>query len=214
MKEISQKQLKLGLAALRLSLPESSQAKMLSLLELLEQWNRVHNLTAVRRFEDMIDRHLLDSLVALPYLHAAKRVCDVGTGAGFPGLPLAIALPEVEFVLLDSSLKKIQFVQQAILTLGLPHVTAVHTRVEQYDAGPGFDWVLSRAMTSLGDFVELAGHLATQNGSLLAWKANLEPSEQSEVPSSHRIAQIQPVKVPGEAKKRVLVFMDSVNHGA
>ena len=214
MKKTGEEQLKSGLAALGLSLPESAQEQMLSLLELLKQWNSVHNLTAVRRFEDMIDRHLLDSLVALPYLQSAKRVCDVGTGAGFPGLPLAIALPEVEFVLLDSSLKKVQFVQQAILTLGLKRVTAVHARVEQYDAGPGFDWVLSRAMTSLGDFVELAGHLATQSGSLLAWKANLEPSEQNDVPASHRIRQVQPVKVPGEAKNRVLVFMDSVNHGA
>jgi 16S rRNA (guanine527-N7)-methyltransferase len=214
MKETGQKQLKSGLVALGLSLPEFAQEQMLSLLELLKQWNRVHNLTAVRRFEDMIDRHLLDSLVALPYLKSAKRVCDVGTGAGFPGLPLAIALPEVEFVLLDSSLKKIQFVQQVILTLGLKRVTAVHTRVEQYDAGLGFDWVLSRAVASLGAFVELAGHLATQNGSLLAWKANLEPSEQNSMPASHRITQIKPVKVPYDAKNRVLVFMDSIDHGA
>jgi 16S rRNA (guanine527-N7)-methyltransferase len=181
---------------------------------LLKQWNQVHNLTAVRRFEDMIDRHLLDSLVALPYLESAKRVCDVGTGAGFPGLPLAIALPEVEFVLLDASLKKIQFVQQAILTLGLKHVTAVHTRVEQFDAGPGFDWVLSRAMTSLGDFVRLAGHLATQEGTLLAWKGNLEANEREDMPSTHRIRQIKTVNVPGEAKNRVLVLMDAINHGA
>lgn len=214
MKETGQKQLNSGLAALGISLPQSAQEQMLSLLELLKQWNRVHNLTAVRRFEDMIDRHLLDSLAALPYLNAAKRICDVGTGAGFPGLPLAIALPEVNFVLLDSSLKKIQFVRQAILTLGLKHVTAVHARVEQYDAEGGFDWVLSRAMTSLGAFVALAGHLASRSGSLLAWKANLESSEQNEVPASHRITRVQSVKLPGEAKNRVLVFMDAVDHGA
>mgnify|MGYP003333269013 FL=1 len=136
-------QLAAGLRELGLELPTSAQAKALDYLALLQEWNRVYNLTGVRDPHEMVSRHLLDSLVITPFI-AGRRVLDVGTGAGLPGIPLALALPSDEFVLLDSNAKKIRFVRHAVTVLGLENVSAVCERVQQYAPLAAFDTVVTR----------------------------------------------------------------------
>ena len=128
-----------GLAALGIALDAQTRAKLLQFLDLLAHWNRAYNLTAVREIEQMLPRHLLDSLSVLPYLHG-RRVLDLGTGAGLPGIPLALARPDLDFVLLDSNAKKVRFVKQAIHELGLRRVAAVQSAAERYEwsAAPAY----------------------------------------------------------------------------
>ena len=139
-----QARLQAGLQALNLPLSATVQEQLLQFVQLLIKWNRVYNLTSVRKPDDIIVRHILDSLVVVPYLEA-QRVLDVGTGAGLPGIPLSLACPDTQFVLLDSNNKKVRFVRQAVAELGLDNVTVEQTRVEDYRPGQPFDAVVSRA---------------------------------------------------------------------
>ncbi len=120
-----------GLESLRLSVDEDQVERLIGFIKLIEKWNKAYNLTAIRDREEMVRLHLLDSLAVLGFIKG-RRVIDIGTGAGLPGIPLAICLPEIEFVLLDSNAKKTRFVQQAVLELKLKNVTVCHSRVEQY----------------------------------------------------------------------------------
>src|SRR5690349_19694482 len=149
-----------GAAAMGIALPAGAAGRMEAHLALVEKWNRVHNLTAVRETAQMVVVHVLDSLTLLPHLGAAKRVVDVGTGAGFPGIPLAIARPDVSFTLLDSSHKKYSFLEQARAELGLANVEVACERVEQFRPAVRFDTVVSRAFAELSDFVTQSQHLA------------------------------------------------------
>lgn len=193
-----------GLAEMELALPDGAPERLLHYLTLLHKWNRAYNLTAVRDPEAMVGRHLLDSLTVLPHLRG-ERFIDVGTGAGLPGIPLAIARPALHFDLLDSNGKKMRFVTQAIAELGLGNARARQSRVEAWRPATGYDGVLARAFASLADMAEGCGHLLAEGGRLLALKGVLPEAEMAALPPGFRVVAWHPLRVPGEAGERHLV---------
>ena len=201
-----------GLDSLQRDLPDGAIAKLARLLTELERWNRRVNLTAIRDLETMVSGHILDSLVVRPLLEG-RRVIDVGTGAGFPGLPLAIAEPQIEFGLLDSNGKKISFVRHVIGELGLSNATAIRARAEDYAPAERFDTVIARALASIPKLLQLAGHLIREEGVLLALKgkhpaAELESIE--EIPGWKYV--VTDVTVPGlETHARHVVCLRRVD---
>lgn len=168
------------------------------------RWNRVYNLTAVRDPQQMIPRHLLDSLAVLPYLRGAT-VLDVGSGAGIPGIPLAIASPERQFALLDSQAKRTRFLRQAQIELELGNVEVVHARAEAYQPQRTFDIVLARAFAELAELIALAGHLCAPTGELLAMKGAYPAAEIEGAPSGWEVVAVERLIVPGLAGERHLV---------
>jgi 16S rRNA (guanine527-N7)-methyltransferase len=178
--------------------PDGTAGKMAALLDELEKWNRKFNLTAIRNVDEMITAHLLDSLVARPLLHG-DRVLDVGTGAGFPGLPLAIVEPERQFTLLDSNNKKIMFAQHAAGFLGLDNVITVKARAEDYAPGHCFDTVIARALAALPKLVEIAGHHVGEDGVFVALKGRYpaEELQQLDQPWGYAVMELM---VPGLAE--------------
>lgn len=189
--------------------PGDAAGKMAALLNELEKWNRRVNLTAVRDPQEMVTAHILDSLVARPFLEG-KSILDVGTGPGFPGLPLAIAEPERRFTLLDSNNKKIMFVQHAAGLLGLDNVEAVKGRGEDYAPGQRFDTVIARALAALRRLVEIAGHHVGEDGVFVALKGRYPAEELEELtaPWSHEVVQLV---VPGlDAGSRHAVLLRRV----
>jgi len=196
-----------GLSAMGLNLPPESHAKLAAYLGLLAKWNRVHNLTAIREPEQMVALHLLDSLAILPQLGDASTLLDVGTGAGLPGIPIAIARPEIAVTLLDSSHKKTAFLAQAKAELGLANVSVVCERVERWRPPARFDVVVSRAFSELADFVSQSKHLVTQDGALLAMKGVHPFDEIARVPASHRVDGVVELRVPSLDAKRHLVLL-------
>ncbi len=193
-----------GLKALGVTLPPGAEARFLAFTELLLQWNKAYNLTAVRDPDEVLTKHLLDSLAVLPYV-TGSPVLDVGTGAGLPGIPLALALPDTRFVLLDSNGKKTRFITHAAAMLPLPNVTAVQARVEDYRPEAPFATVLSRAFASLKDFAVLAGGLVAPGGRLLAMKGAPDEAELRELPPGFRLVGVHPLKVPGLDAERCVV---------
>lgn len=193
-----------------------SEALILYLKE-LAQWNQTYNLTAVRDPLEMVTKHLLDSLVVLPQLHGS-HVIDVGSGAGLPGIPLALADPARHFTLLDSNGKKAAFMRHAVRTLGLKQVEVVHARVEDYaaEAGRGrFDSVLSRAFSSLAEMLELAGPLCARHGRMLAMKGQFPQDELEELrhaATGFELEAVLPLSVPGLAAERHLVLFSRTGH--
>lgn len=196
-----------GLAAMGLVLPGAAHAKLADYLRLIAKWNRIHNLTAVREPEQMVVLHLLDSLTLLPHLVGAKTLLDVGTGAGLPGIPLAIARGDLQVTLLDSSHKKASFLTQARTELGLSNVEVVCERVEQWRPPGLFDVVVSRAFAELADFVTQARHLGAPGGHLLAMKGVHPFDEIARIPASHRVESVVELSVPTLDAKRHLVLM-------
>ena len=183
-----------------------AEARLEALLDELEKWNRKVNLTAIRSRDEMVTAHILDSLVARPLLQG-REILDVGTGPGFPGLPLAIVEPAREFTLLDSNNKKIMFVQHVAGLLGLDNVTAVKDRGEDYAPGHRFDTVIARALAALPRLVEIAGHHVREDGVFVALKGRYpaEELEQVKAPWSHDVAELH---VPGlEAGSRHAVLL-------
>lgn len=186
-----------GLFKLGIAVPADAQARLIKYLSLIEKWNKVHNLTAIRDPEAMLAHHLLDSLAVLPHLGAARSLADIGSGAGLPGIPMAIANPDLAVTLLDSSHKRQAFQQQCKAELGLANVTAIHSRVEDFKAEPGFDIVISRAFSDLAEFVTAARHLCAPGGCLLAMKG-LHPFEEiARLPSDVRLRSVTELHVPG-----------------
>ena len=177
---------------------------LLDYVELLDRWNQAYNLTAVRDPGQMVVRHLLDSLAIAPYLQG-QRFIDVGTGAGLPGVPLAVLYPEREFHLLDSNGKKTRFLFQVKTALGLDNMTVHHARVESFRDERAFDAVLSRAFASLEDMVEGCRHLAGDQGRFLAMKGALPEQELASVEASFEIAAVHTLNVPGLDEQRHLV---------
>ena len=196
-------------ATLGVHLDATATDKLAGHLALIGKWNKVHNLTAVRDLDQMVTLHTADSLAVLSALGEASTVLDVGTGAGFPGIPLAIAAPSLHLTLLDSSHKKCSFLEQVKAELALPNVTVVCERVERWRPAAGFDAVLSRAFADLGDFVAQAGHLVAPGGRLLAMKGVYPYEEIARVPKSHRVADVRELHVPALDAKRHLVRVEA-----
>jgi len=196
-----------GLAAMGLVLDAASQAKLVAYLRLIEKWNKVHNLTAVREPGQMVVLHLLDSLAVLPHVAGARSLLDVGTGAGLPGIPLAVARPDLAVTLLDSSHKKATFLRQAKAELGLANVEVACERVENWHPPASFDVVVSRAFAELADFVTQAGHLVAPGGAMLAMKGLHPFDEIARVPPTHRVENVVALRVPSLDAQRHLVLL-------
>lgn len=178
-------------------------------LALLAKWNRTFNLTAIRDPDAMVSHHLLDSLVVLPYLprRAGSRLLDMGSGGGLPGLPLAIARPDLDVTLLDSSAKKTAFIQQAIAELGLPNARVVTSRAEDFAAPAPYDAVISRAFADLATFAGLALRQLAPGGRLLAMKGALPADEIAALPAGVTVEATPALAVPGLRAQRHLVIL-------
>jgi 16S rRNA (guanine527-N7)-methyltransferase len=198
-----------GAAAMGIALTPDAVAKLAAYLELVEKWNRVHNLTAVREASQMVTLHVMDSLSVLPYVAEATTLLDVGTGAGLPGIPLAIARPQMRVTLLDSSHKKCAFLQQAKTELALANVEVVCDRVENWKPPKPFDVVVSRAFSDLADFVEQAKHLVAPGGRLMAMKGVYPFDEITRLPPTHRVAQVIELRVPSLEASRHVVLVEA-----
>jgi 16S rRNA (guanine527-N7)-methyltransferase len=187
-----------------ISLSEAQAGKLMRLLDELDDWNQRINLTAIRERSQQITKHLLDSLSVQPFLHGA-RICDVGTGAGFPGIPLAIVNSERQFTLIDSTAKKLKFIDHVSQLLELTNTQTVHTRAESFRPDVRFDVVLSRAVGPVVQFVNWAGHLCVGGGRLLAMKGRYPHEELSKLPSGWKLAAVHRLEVPGLDEERHLV---------
>jgi len=207
-----EKQLAHGLEAMGVDLPPDARARLISFLKLLEHWNRAYNLTAVREIEQMVGRHVLDSLSVLPYLRG-PRVIDVGTGAGLPGIPLAIARPDLGFTLLDTNAKKIRFVTQAVHELALANVEVVHSAVEKYRPGKPYDTVLTRAFAAIPDMLPGVRHLCAPDGVVLAMKGVYPQEEIAGIGVGFRVREVVPLTVPGLDAARHLVILQPAADG-
>jgi 16S rRNA (guanine527-N7)-methyltransferase len=224
-------QLAAGIAALGLTLPEGAEQKLLAYLALLDKWNRVYNLTAVRDAERMVSHHLMDSLAAVPFFdevlasrplpnplplagegaNAGLRpptAIDVGSGGGLPGIPLAIARPELQVTLIDSIAKKTAFLLQAKAELGLGNLNVVTSRVEDFHPEVGFDVITSRAFSDLREFVTLTRHLLKPAGHWLAMKGLYPHEEIASLPDWARVSANHALVVPGLEATRHLIVLE------
>lgn len=197
-------QLQRGIDELQLTLPETAVTQLLQYLALLTKWNSAYNLTAVRDPAEMVSRHLLDSLAVMPYLHG-DYCADVGTGAGLPGIPLAIALPHKQFTLIDSNGKKIRFIAQAIAELGLKNVKAIQCRIESLQPEHAFDAILSRAFATLADMAQGCEQALSKQGVMLAMKGIYPQQELSELPERFKVDACHTLKIPNEEGQRHLI---------
>ncbi len=198
-----------GCEGLDIQLPDGACARLAAYLALLERWNRAYNLTAVREPEAMVIRHLLDSLSIQPWLEG-PRVLDVGSGAGLPGIPLAIVRPDDAFCLLDSNGKRTRFLTQATAELQLTNVSVVRSRVEDYRPATPFNSVVSRAFATLADLVADAGRLCAPTGRLLAMKGVFPDDELARLPPAYRVVGVYPLQVPHLDAERHLVHLAPV----
>jgi 16S rRNA (guanine527-N7)-methyltransferase len=201
---MSSESIQIAAVAFGLSLTAEQCAALQSLLDELNDWNQRINLTAIRDPQQQITKHLLDSLSIHPYLRGA-RIADIGTGAGFPGLPLALVNPDKQFVLIDSVNKKLRFVEHAAQAMGLKNVTVLHTRAQDYQPEPRFDCVVSRAVGSIENFVKWCGHLCGNGGRLLSMKGKFPEDELKALPAGWKVAALHELKVPGLDEQRHLV---------
>jgi len=193
-----------GARELGIELSPEQAAKLVRHLDLMDEWGERMNLTAIRDREQQITKHVLDSLSVLPYLHGG-RVADVGSGAGFPGIPLAIAAPEVHFALIESTGKKCRFLEHVRDALGLVNVEVVQARAEAWKPEVRYDTVLARAVGPLADLVRFAGLLVAGDGRLLAMKGRFPEDELSRKLGGWKVAAVHKLAVPGLAEERHLV---------
>ncbi|WP_131793425.1 16S rRNA (guanine(527)-N(7))-methyltransferase RsmG [Legionella brunensis] len=185
---------------------EADSARLLHYLFLLDKWNRSYNLTAIRDLDTVVTRHILDSLAITPWLHGT-RILDVGSGAGLPGIPLAIYNPQLQIVLLDSNGKKIRFLQEVKRVLALDNVEIVQSRVENYHPSQGFDTVTSRAFSDLAQMLKWTYHLIGANGIWLAMKGRYPETELASINLPY---QVKPYAVPGLDGQRCCVIIKNV----
>lgn len=193
-----------GASALGVALEPEQVAALLRLCAELREWNKRFNLTAITDPADMVTKHLLDSL-AVQRLLCGSRIADVGTGAGFPGLPLAVANPERRFTLIEATGKKARFVRHAVELLGLANVEVVHARAEAWRPAAPFDCVIARALGSLANFIRVAGQLCARESRLLAMKGHRPDAEIAELSADWRVAGVHELRVPGLAAERCVV---------
>jgi 16S rRNA (guanine527-N7)-methyltransferase len=198
-----------GLSELGLALAPAQVEALLTLVMELADWNARFNLTAIKDPAEVVDKHLLDSLAVLPYLKGLT-VADVGSGAGFPGLPLAIADLDRRYSLIESTGKKVTFLRHACTMLRLPNVEVVQGRAEAMKPKKPFDTIVARALGSLAEFVRVAGHLAGRNGRLLAMKGKVPEEELKAIPTGWMVLAVRPIRVPGLDAERCLVELARV----
>ena len=201
---MSQSALAAGLATLGLDLPAAAQQKMLAFRDLLLKWNKIYNLTALRDPQQAISHHLLDSLVILPHV-VDGNLLDVGSGGGLPGIPLAIARPELAVTMVDTVQKKATFLQQAAIELGLKNVAVHHARVEEMSGQ--YAQISSRAFAELALFVSLTRHLLAPGGRWLAMKGVRPDAEINALPADIQVEAVIPLTVPGLAAERHLIIL-------
>ncbi|WP_094752708.1 16S rRNA (guanine(527)-N(7))-methyltransferase RsmG [Psychromonas sp. CD1] len=178
--------------------------QLIQLVQLLVKWNKAYNLTSVRDPQQMLVKHIMDSIVVSPYLQG-QRIIDVGTGPGLPGLPLAILNPDKQFLLLDSLGKRLRFIRYAVLELGLKNVDFIQSRVEEYHPDEKFDVVLSRAFASLEDMLKWCKHLSNENGHFLALKGRLPEQEINNLDKQFEFIESITLQVPNLEGERCLV---------
>lgn len=199
-----------GIASMGLAVSVEAQQKLLAYLALLQKWNKVYNLTAVRDPLEMVTLHLLDSLSVLPYVNS-KNLLDVGSGGGLPGIVLAICKPELQVTTIDTVQKKVIFMRQVKGELGLDNLMPVHARVENYQSDQPFEIVISRAFSEIALFMDLTKHLIAENGQWLAMKGIMPADELEGLPLAP--TQVMALKVAGlNAERHLLVFQQTVNH--
>lgn len=200
-----------GLDALNFELTQAQQILLLEYLKLLQKWNQTYNLTAIREPRKMVSHHLLDSLAIAPHIKPG-RILDVGTGAGLPGIPLAIARPEFDMTMIDSNRKKTAFVQQAISELGLTNARVLSERVESWHPHEKYDAIVSRAFSDMPDFVEKAGHLLAGKGELIAMKGLQPDAEIAGLPPAWELRKLVKLVIPGLDGQRHLAVIGREAH--
>lgn len=197
-----------GLGALGLDLPTQARTALLDYVALLGKWNKTYNLTAIHEPERMLTHHIFDSLALVPYVGTGPLL-DVGSGAGLPGIPLAIVYPDLMVTTMDASQKKCGFMQQAAIELKLKNVQVVHARVEAYQTPDTFQQIVSRAFSELSEFVRLSTHLLAAGGNWLAMKGVLPTQEIAQL-KAVRVVRALPLQVPGLDAERSLIIMEPV----
>ncbi len=211
-RETLQASLQAGIDQLGLNLTPAQVEQLMAYLALLQKWNKVYNLTAVRDPAQMVSQHLLDSLAAVPAFASAQRVLDVGAGGGLPGIVLAIARPDVQVSLIDTVHKKTAFLTQVKAELGLANVS-VHTgRVEQWQAPQLFDVITSRAFAELADFVNWSGHLLAVGGQFIALKGVDPEHEKQYLPPTWQVVKVEALQVPQLDAARHLIYLQRSPH--
>jgi len=193
-----------GVTEIGIEIDDQRKRAMLGYLSLLKRWNRVYNLTKVKSDADFVTRHLLDSLSVVPYLYG-KKIIDIGSGAGLPGIPVALARLDLEVTLLDSNAKRCRFLRQVQAQLKLQNVSIVQQRAEKFQPHEKFDSLLSRAFSSLSSFISCSGHLLADDGQLIAMKGQWPGEESVEMAAGFSIENVIKIYVPGLTEQRHLV---------
>jgi 16S rRNA (guanine527-N7)-methyltransferase len=197
-----------GIAEMRLDVTPAQQEQLMDYLGLMFKWNAVYNLTSLRDPMQMVTHHLLDSLAAVPAFAGARKVLDVGSGGGLPGIVLAIVRPDMKVAMIDTVHKKTAFLTQVKAELGLANVTVYTMRVEQLKVSDKFDVITSRAFADLSDFVAWSSHLLAEQGRYIALKGVAPQDEQQRLPAAWRVSGVQPLQVPRLGAERHLVFIE------
>ena len=198
-----------GVAELGLRLAPDIERKLLDYVALIAKWNRVHNLTAVRAKSQMVSAHLLDCLAVAPYLNA-NTILDVGSGAGLPGIPLALMWPHVSVALMDSNHKKAAFLRQAIIELGLKNATVIGERVENWQPPHLYDLVISRAFSDLPEFLRIAGRMCADKGTVATMKGVYPHEELAQLPPDFKLRRVERLRIPGLPAERHLLLLSPV----
>lgn len=189
-----------------LSVAPETQAKLIEFIQLLEKWNKTHNLTAIRDPETMLTKHIMDSLVIMPFI-TTKNNLDVGTGGGIPGIPLALVSPEQQWTLLDSNTKKLAFVRHVCGTLDIKNITIIDHRVEDYQSEQCFDAIITRAFSSISEIIDKTQHLLCNDGAIMAMKGKSPKQELENIPG---FVKVHTLNVPRLDEPRHLICIKGI----